>query len=70
MPEIPQGEEFRRIIATLREDPRWGGRAARAVHETQIEERDREWRTGERSDGNFEDGLEKVYEKEREACRV
>src|SRR5229473_1052143 len=61
MPVIPQGEEFRRIIAALREEPRWGGRVTRPVYEIQIKERDREWRTGERSDGNFEDGLEKAY---------
>ncbi len=70
MPVIPQGEEFRRIIEALREEPRWGGRVTRPVYEIQIKERDREWRTGERSDGNFEDGLEKAYEKEREACGV
>src|SRR5437016_9995334 len=70
MPEIPQGEEFRRIIATLREEPRWGGRVTRSVYETQIEERDEEWRGQETTSGNFEDGLERAYEKGREACRV
>ena len=69
MPVIPQEEEFRRIIGTLREEPRWGGRVTRSVYETQIEERDREWRGQETTNGNFEDGLEKAYEK-GEACRV
>ena len=70
MPQIPQGEEFRRIIAALREEPRWGGRVKRPAYETQIEDRDAQWRGRESTNGNFEDGLEKVYEQEREACRV
>ncbi len=54
----------------LREESRWGGRVPRSVYERQIEERDAEWRAGERNAGQFEDSLEKAYEKEREACRV
>src|SRR5206468_8824718 len=55
MPVIPQGEEFRRTIAMLREEPRWGGRVSRSLYERQIEERDAEWRGGESNAGQFED---------------
>jgi hypothetical protein len=51
-------------------EPRWGGRVTRTVYETQIEGRDAEWRGEERNIGQFEDNLEKAYEKEREVCRV
>lgn len=70
MPVIPQGEEFRRIIAMLREEPRWGGRVTRTVYENEIAERNAAWRGPQDTEVDMERQWEKVYEGEREACRV
>ena len=70
MPQIPQGEEFRRAIIMLREEPRWGGRITRTVYERQIAERDAEWRGRETGEGDLEGHFEKAYEKERAACQA
>src|SRR5207247_9619051 len=56
--EIPEGEEFRRLIQELREEARLGGRLPRSEYERLIEERDREWlESGEVS--NLADRLER-----------
>lgn len=40
---LPEGEEFRHIVSTLRDDPSLGARVARQAYQRQIEERDRQW---------------------------
>jgi hypothetical protein len=69
LPQIPQGEEFRRVVEMIREEGRIGERVQRTAYESQIAERDEEWMGVERSEPAVPDRWEKVYEKEREACR-
>jgi hypothetical protein len=67
--ELPEGEEFRRIVESLREEPGLGGRLRRSEYERLIEERDREWlESGQES--NLVDRLETKYREERAAWQA
>ncbi|MGO8737142.1 MAG: hypothetical protein ACLQVM_30625 [Terriglobia bacterium] len=66
---LPEGEAFREILETLREEPRLGGRISRRDYDRLIEDRDREWReTAEES--SLPDRLEKKYQEERAAWQA
>src|SRR2546425_9168629 len=57
---LPEGEEFRRLVEGLREEPRLGGRLPRSEYERVIRERDQEWlETNEES--NMQERWEKKY---------
>ena len=64
--ELPEGEEFRRIVEALREEPDLGGRLSRSQYQRLIEERDREW-LEVKEESNLEDRFEKKYSEERSA---
>jgi hypothetical protein len=67
--DLPEGEEFRRIIESLQDEPELGGRLRRSEYERLIEERDREWlEVGEAS--NLADRLETKYREERAAWQA
>jgi hypothetical protein len=63
---LPEGEEFRRIVEALRDEPALGGRLSRASYERLIEERDRTWLEA-KEESNLEDRFEKKYGEERSA---
>jgi hypothetical protein len=67
--ELPEGEEFRRIVESLREEPRLGGRLPRSEYERLIEERDREW-LGSGEGSNLPDRLDQKYREERAAWQA
>src|SRR3989441_3269740 len=57
---LPEGEEFRKLVEGLREEPRLGGRLPRSEYERVIRERDQEWlETNEES--NMQERWEKKY---------
>jgi hypothetical protein len=67
--ELPEGEEFRRTVQELREEPRLGRRLPRSEYERLIEERDREWLdTPEES--SLPDRLEQKYQGEHAAWQA
>jgi hypothetical protein len=68
--DLPEGEEFRRIVEALRAEPAMGGRVSRAEYERQIEERDREWLEADRESSDFGECFEKKYRKEEQACQA
>src|SRR6184192_476875 len=61
---LPEGEEFRRLIEGLREEPRLGGRLPRSEYERIMRERDQEWLEG-REESNLQERWEKKYSEER-----
>lgn len=67
--DLPEGEDFRRVVDAVRSDPGFGGRVSRADYERSIAERDREWlETNEAS--TLPDRLEKKYGEERRAWQT
>ena len=58
---MPQGEEFRRAIAELREEPILGERVSRADYERAIAERDRIWLGGAEETEPSQDRWERTY---------
>jgi hypothetical protein len=67
--ELPDGEEFRREIEALREEPRLGARLPRSEYERLVEERDREWLESG-GESNLPDRLEQKYQGERAAWQA
>src|SRR3989449_8218101 len=67
--ELPEGEEFRRLIEGLREEPRLGGRLPRSEYERLIRDRDQEWLEA-REDSNLQERWEKKYSEERSAWQA
>jgi hypothetical protein len=67
--DLPEGEEFRRIVDALRADPDLGGRVSRAEYERQIEERDREW-LAPPEEPDFQARLERKYREEQSAWQA
>src|SRR5207302_6426914 len=61
---LPEGEEFRRLIEGLREEPRLGGRLPRSGYERIMRERDEEWLEA-REESNLQERWEKKYTEER-----
>ena len=59
--ELPQGEEFRRAIAELREEPNLGERVSRANYEKEIVQRDRKWMGAEEASEQGKDRWERTY---------
>jgi hypothetical protein len=66
---LPEGEEFRRIVERLREEPRLGARLPRSEYERLIEERDREWLESV-EESSLPDRLEKKYREEQSAWQA
>src|SRR5947208_8127147 len=64
--ELPEGEEFRRLVEGLREEPRLGGRLPRSEYERIMRERDQEWLEA-REESNLQERWEKKYGEERGA---
>jgi hypothetical protein len=62
--DLPEGEEFRRVVDAVRDDPSLGGRVSRIEYERLIAERDREWLESGK-EPNLPDRLEKKYNEER-----
>lgn len=67
--EIPEGEEFRRIVEGLREEPRLGRRTPRSEYERLIDERDGEW-LGSDEESSLPERLAQKYRREREAWQA
>ena len=67
--EIPEGEEFRRVVAGLREEPRLGQRTRRSEYERLIEERDREWLASD-EESKLPERLAQKYRGEREVWQA
>ena len=65
--ELPEGEEFRRIVEALRREPRLGARIPRSEYETRIVERDREWLELGEGPTDLGEMFEKQYREERSA---
>ena len=63
---LPEGEEFRRVVEGLRDEPALGSRLSRTEYEKFIEERDRTWLEA-KEESNLEDRFEKKYSEERSA---
>src|SRR5436309_1475437 len=66
---LPEGEEFRRLIEGLREEPRLGGRLPRSEYERIMRERDQEWSEA-REESNLQERWEKKYSEERSAWQA
>ena len=66
---VPEGEEFRKLIEGLREEPRLGGRLPRSEYERIMRERDQEWLEG-REESNLQERWEKKYSEERSAWQA
>ena len=66
---LPEGEEFRRLIEGLREEPRLGGRLPRSEYERMMRERDQEWLEA-REESNLQERWEKKYTEERSAWQA
>jgi hypothetical protein len=67
---LPEGEEFRRIVEALRAEPNLGGRIPRSEYEKRIVERDREWLELKEESPDLGEGFEKKYQKERAAWQT
>jgi hypothetical protein len=65
--DLPEGEEFRRVIESLRDDANLGKRVSRSEHERLIMERDREWLESKAESLDFAERFEKKYNEERGA---
>ena len=63
--DLPEGEEFRRIVEALRAEPDLGGRISRSEYEERIVERDREWLELTEEPSNLGEAFEKKYREER-----
>ena len=68
--ELPQGEEFRRAIAELREEPILGERVSRADYERAIAERDRTWLGGAEESEPSQDRWERTYRQQEALWRA
>jgi hypothetical protein len=68
--ELPEGEEFRRIVEELRAEPRLGKRIARSDYEARIIERDREWLEPKEESSNLAETFEKKYREESAAWQA
>lgn len=64
--ELPEGEEFRRIVGALRDEASLGSRLSRAEYKRLIEERDHEWLEAQ-EESSLVDRFEKKYSEERSA---
>jgi hypothetical protein len=65
--DLPQGEEFRKIVEGLRAEPRLGGRIPREAYEARIVERDREWLGLSEDVSDLGEAFERKYREERAA---
>src|SRR6266850_1800339 len=65
--DLPEGEEFRRIVEELRAEPNLGKRIPRSAYETQIVDRDREWLELTDESSDLGEAFEKKYREERAA---
>src|SRR5947209_2621730 len=68
--ELPEGEEFGRIVEALRQEPRLGGRFARSEYQRLIDERDREWLGTKEESSDLGDRFEKQYGQHRSAWQA
>src|SRR5207302_5990776 len=68
--ELPQGEEFRRAVAELREEPILGERVSRADYERAIAERDRIWLGSAEESEPGQDRWERTYRQQEALWRA
>ena len=68
--DLPEGEEFRRIVEELRAEPNLGKRIPRSAYETQIVDRDREWLELTDESSDLGEAFEKKYREERAAWQA
>jgi hypothetical protein len=67
---LPEGEEFRRIVEALRAEPKLGKRIPRSEYERTIMERDREWLELKEASPDLGEAFEKKYREERAAWQA